>query len=107
VVRELGFAVIAGGVCDDPVDNSPEGGSDVRGQREPFGELRLSPRALEEYDDPTGDGAREFRAVVFFDEREREVDAGGDPGRGREIAIADEDPVGLEPSNVSSPPART
>jgi hypothetical protein len=59
--------MIAGGVCHDTVDNGPEGGSEVRWQGESFGELRLSPRALQEHDDPAGNRARQCRSMVFFD----------------------------------------
>jgi hypothetical protein len=42
------------------------------------------------------DQAREFCAVVLLDERERQVDAGRDSGRGVDRAVAHEDGVGID-----------
>ena len=56
-------------------------------------ELRLAARALEEHHEPARDLERHVAAEVLLDEREREVHAGGDAGRGDDVAVADEDRI--------------
>src|SRR6185312_7847996 len=57
------------------------------------GELRLPARALQIYDQRSGDISNEVRTMVVFDERQRQVDAGRNPGRGVDVAVAHEDRV--------------
>lgn len=58
--------------------------------------LGLASGADEEHDELAGDGEGCSVAVVFFDESEGEVDAGGDAGGGVDAAIAEIDGVGLD-----------
>ena len=39
---------------------------------------------------------RELAAEILLDQRQRQVDAGGDAGRGPDIAVLDEDRIGLQ-----------
>jgi hypothetical protein len=55
--------------------------------------LRLAAGALEEHDELPCDCERDVGAEVIFDERECEVDAGGDSGGGPHVAVADENRI--------------
>src|SRR6202035_2350916 len=48
------------------------------------------------HDQLAGDGEGRVAAQVVLDQGEREVDAGRDPGRGGEVAVLDEDRVGVD-----------
>jgi hypothetical protein len=52
---------------------------------------------LREDDKVARHGQRHGAAEVLFDERQRQVDAGGHPGRGPDRAVAHEDRIGLDP----------
>ncbi len=56
-------------------------------------ELSLVARAAQEDDEVAGDLQGRVTAEVVFDQGQREVDAGGHPGRGGDVAVADEDRV--------------
>ena len=60
------------------------------------GELRLAAGALQVDDQLTRDGGRGLVSVVVGDQREREVDAGGDAGGGPHVAVVDVDGVGVD-----------
>src|SRR6202035_3267612 len=65
-------------------------------QFEQGGELRLpAAPAVIEHELPRG-ALDDPIAIILRDHREREVDAGGDPGRTPDVAVAHEDLVGLE-----------
>jgi hypothetical protein len=57
-------------------------------------ELGLVARSAEEHDEVAGDGEGGVAADVLLDEREGEVDAGGDTGGGGDVSVADVDGVG-------------
>ena len=59
------------------------------------GELRLPAGALQVDDQLTGDGGRGLVSVVVGDEREGQIDAGGDARGGPHVAVVDVDRVGL------------
>ena len=59
-------------------------------------ELRLAAGALQEQHEPARRLERDLAAEVLLDQRERQVHAGGDAGRGVEVAVAHEDRVGLD-----------
>lgn len=59
-------------------------------------ELGLVPRASQEHDEVAGDRQRGVAAVVLLDEREGEVDARGDAGRGRHVPVAYVDGVRVD-----------
>src|SRR5438093_956586 len=59
-------------------------------------ELRLAAGALQEHDQLAGDAERELAPVVLLDEREGQVHAGGDAGRGVDAAVVQEDRVALD-----------
>ncbi len=54
-------------------------------------ELRLAARAAQEDHQVPGDGQRRLPAHVLLDQRQRQVDARGDPGRGDDGAVPDID----------------
>ncbi len=59
-------------------------------------ELRLATRSLEIDDQPSSYGTDQLGAVIHFDQRQRQVDARVHPGRGEDIAVADEDRIRLD-----------
>src|SRR6266852_3447542 len=60
------------------------------------GELRLAAAAaLIEHELARG-FLRDLVAEIFRDKRQRQIDAGADPGRTPDIAVANENPVGLQ-----------
>ena len=65
-------------------------------RREVGAELGLAAGALEEEDQPAGDLDGDLAAEVLLDQRQGEVHAGGDAGRGPDVAVADEDRVGVD-----------
>src|SRR4051812_22423659 len=65
-------------------------------QRECRAELCLAARALEKDNELAGDRQGHARSEIRFDESKREIDAGRDAGRCPNIAIADEDRIGIE-----------
>ena len=54
-------------------------------------ELGLTSRPPQEYDQLPGHGQGRLPAQVLFHQREGQVDAGGDPGRGHDVPVPDED----------------
>lgn len=56
-------------------------------------ELGLVSRSPQEDDEMAGDGEGDLAADVLLDEREGQVDAGRDAGRGGELSVTDEDGV--------------
>ena len=60
------------------------------------GELALVAGAAQEHHQPAGDRLGDVDAVVVLDERQRQVDAGGDAGRRPHVAVADPDRVGVD-----------
>jgi hypothetical protein len=59
-------------------------------------ELALAPGALDEHHELAGDGAGELGTVVGLGHGQGQVQAGGDPGRGPDVAVADEDRVRVD-----------
>src|SRR4051812_35992846 len=59
-------------------------------------ELRLATGALDEHHKPAGGFERDVAAEVLLDEGEREVHAGGDPGRGPHVAVLDVDRLAVD-----------
>ena len=59
-------------------------------------ELRLPARAADEHHEPAGRLVGELGAVVVLDQREGEVDAGGDAGGGPAVPVVDVEAVGLD-----------
>ena len=66
----------------------------LQGQRR--AKLRLPARALQEDDEMAGHRQGELAAEILLDQRQRQIDSGGDAGRGPDVAVADEDRVGLQ-----------
>ena len=66
----------------------------LQGQRR--AELRLAARALQEDDEMAGHRQGELAAEILLDQRQRQIDSGGDAGRGPDVAVADEDRIGLQ-----------
>lgn len=58
-------------------------------------ELRLAARSLHVHHQRTGHRSGQIRAVVVFDQRQREVDSRGDAGRSVDSAVTDKNGVGL------------
>lgn len=54
------------------------------------------PGALHEHDQVSGDVTRQVRTVVTLDEAECKVDTGGDTRGGEDVAILDEEGIGLD-----------
>src|SRR5690349_5362182 len=63
---------------------------------ERLGILLLPARALEINDKLARDRERELRAMVFLDQREREIDAGRDAARGVEPTVLDEERIAVD-----------
>ena len=59
-------------------------------------ELRLAAWSLDEHDEPPRDLERDSSAQILFDQREREVHAGRDAGRGDHVLVPHEDGIGLD-----------
>ncbi len=60
------------------------------------GELRLAAAAAVIEHELARGLLRDLVAVILRDHRQRQIDAGADPGRGPDVAVADEDAVGLQ-----------
>ncbi len=67
------------------------------------GELRLAARPAVVHHELLGRCAGHLRAQVVLDQRQGQVDAGGDPRRGPGVALAHEDPVGLQADGRIAP----
>jgi hypothetical protein len=65
-------------------------------QRERGAELRLAARTAKKDDEGARHEQRQFRPQVFFDQRQRQIDAGGHSGRGVDVPVANEDRIGIE-----------
>ena len=59
-------------------------------------ELRLPARSLQEHHELAGHRQRQRPAVVVFDQRQAQVDAGGDAGRGDDVTVGDEDRLRID-----------
>ena len=68
------------------------------GPRDPHrcGELGLAAGTVEEHHQPAGDGLGDVGAVVVLDQRQGEVDAGGDAGGGPHVPVAGVDRIGID-----------
>ena len=65
--------------------------------------LRLPAGALEEHHQLLGDLHRRVAAAIVFDQGQRQVDAGGDAGRGPGIALLHEDRLGVHAQRREAP----
>jgi hypothetical protein len=65
-------------------------------QRERGAELRLTARAAKKDDEGARHEQRQFRAPVFFDQRQRQINAGSHSRRGVDIPITNKDRIGIE-----------
>jgi hypothetical protein len=81
---------------DDVVEHVSQRALGLGGEVETRAELRLASGSLHEDDEVTRDVAGELGAVVGLDEREAEVDPGGDARGGMDGAVVDEDRVRVE-----------
>lgn len=86
-----------------PVEVSRHVGREVRVpigraalEAERLRELRLAARTSDVDHELACDAKRCGRAEVFFDQGQREVDAGRDPGRRVELTVVDEERIGIE-----------
>ena len=69
-------------------------------------ELRLVAGTAQEQHEVASDRQRKLAAVVFLDEREREVHAGGDAGGRPHVAVLDEDRIGIDVDAWAAPGKR-
>ena len=67
-----------------------------RMRREERAELRLPARALGEHHQPLGHTQRHFSAVIPGQQVQRQINPGGDPGRGVERTVLDVQAIGLD-----------
>src|SRR3982074_2109311 len=73
--------------------------SEAPGRRLQFqerGELRLAAAAAVVEHELPRSFLRDLLAEILRDKRQRQIDAGGDPRRTPDVAVADENPVGLQ-----------
>jgi len=94
--RQARRAVVEGRLGGDQVDEAAQLDRPRRPDSQRRGELRLSAGPLHVYDEVTRHAAGQIRAVLAFDERESQVDAGGDSGRGEDLTVLDEQRVRLD-----------
>ena len=89
-------AVVGGGVGGDLVAQGAQRGA-ARATR-PGGhrELRLGAEPAHEHHQVARDGVGRLVALVLLDQREREVDAGGDAGGGEDAPVPDVDRVRVD-----------
>lgn len=74
----------------DPLLNLAQGFA-LRHLRGQLGtELSLVAGTSQEHHEVPGDGQRRVTTEVLLDQRQGQVDTGGHPGRGRDIAVPDE-----------------
>ena len=66
------------------------------GSAEGGAELGLSARAVQKHDEDARDFESEIGSEVLFDECQREIDAGRDPGRGIDGSILHVERVALD-----------
>ena len=91
-----GKAVVATGRRLDEGLHGPDGRALGAGDPDRRGELGLSPRAVQEHDQPAGHRLGHLDPEVVLDEGQREVDAGRHPCAGPVLAVADVDGVGVD-----------
>ncbi len=94
--REVADAVVASGLGVDEIlsgANRCRVGSLAPDRR---GELGLPTGAAQEHHQPPGDHLGDLRIVVVLDQRQRQVDAGGDAGGRPQIAVTNEDRLGID-----------
>src|SRR5262245_7256493 len=94
-IRKCAHRQVATDIVGDPGMQALEA-SIAMLQRQGRAELRLAARALEKDNELAGDRQGHARPEIRFDESKREVDAGRDAGRCPDIAVADEDRIGIE-----------
>ena len=93
---EGGQPVVATGRGLDEGLHGPDGRALGAGDPHRRGELGLPAGPVQEHDQPAGHGLGHVDAEVLLDQRQREVDAGGDPGARPVLAVADVDRVGVD-----------
>src|SRR4051812_8109297 len=96
-MRERLHRHFSGRIIRHPRDELSEAIARVSLELQRLGILLLPSRALQVDDHLTRGGKRRLRTEVFFDERQREIDPGGDTGGGVEVAILDEERVCINP----------
>ena len=69
-------------------------------------ELRLPSRAPQEHHQLSCHAQRDSAPVIFLDQGQRKVDSRGHPRRGIDVAIANEDWIGLDPDCWKAPRQR-
>src|SRR5258708_5322425 len=89
-------AEIVGEMLRQPVVQRGEAAIVTRLALEQGAELRLATRALEEDDEMARHAQGHGAAEILLDQSQRQVDAGGDAGGGPDLAVAQEDRVGLD-----------
>ena len=91
--RERGDAQVVGEVVGHPALQLAQLGASRRSGAQLRGELRLAAGSPDEHHEPGGDLVGQLGAVVVLDQRQRQVDAGGDAGRGPTVPVVDVDAV--------------
>ncbi len=89
-------SVVIRGVVVDVILRGAHDGSCRAWHPHRRGELCLATRSMQEHHHPTGDGLGHLGAVIGLDHCQREVDAGGDPGRRPHVSVLDVDGVGID-----------
>ena len=65
-------------------------------QRERGAELRLAARTAQKNNQGARHAQRQFRSQIFFDQRQRQINACSNSRRGVDISVANEDRIGIE-----------
>ena len=92
----MSSTVKGGSRCSRAQANSGPNRPERRLQFQQRGELRLAAAAAVVEHELARGLLRDLVAVILRHHRQRQIDAGGDAGRTPDIAVADEDPVGLQ-----------